>query len=139
VSALSPWKAFPGRYTRTGDVRELLSAVDDVFVISRPGDEIALSFDAAALPALPAGWRRTYLLHSEGFSKEMDLHSATPDVLGPLPFHGMTRYPYAAPEKYPMTPELASIETPYNESYALSLHAALRLALHGSRPLGDAH
>jgi len=50
VSARSPWKAFPGRYTRTGDVRELLAAVDDVFVVSRPGDEIALSFDAAALP-----------------------------------------------------------------------------------------
>jgi len=35
----------------------------------------------------------------------MDLHSATPDVLGPLPFHGMTRYPYAAPEAYPSDPE----------------------------------
>jgi hypothetical protein len=114
VSALSPWKAFPGRYTRTGDVRELLSAVDDVFVISRPGDQIALSFDSTALPPLPAGWRRTYLLHSDGFSKEMDIHSATPDVLGPLPFHGMTRYPYAAPEAYPMTAARAALLEKYN-------------------------
>src|SRR5262249_6387095 len=80
VSAGSPWKVFPGRYTRTGDVRELLAAVDDVFVISMPGDEIALTFDASALPALPPGSRRTYLLHADGFSKEMDIHSASPDV-----------------------------------------------------------
>src|SRR5207253_9014874 len=46
VSKLSPWKTMPGRYTREGDVRELLAKSDDLFVISRPGDEIALSFDA---------------------------------------------------------------------------------------------
>jgi hypothetical protein len=128
VSALSPWKAFPGRYTRTGDVRELLSAVDDVFVISRPGDEIALSFDASALPPLPAGWRRTYLLHSDGFSKEMDIHSATPDVLGPLPFHGMTRYPYAAPEAYPMTAERAALIERYNTRRVRSVEGRLEAA-----------
>src|SRR5262249_4249757 len=114
VSAASPWKTFPGRYTRTGDVRPLLAAVDDVFVISKPGDEIALSFDAAALPPLAAGSRRTFLLHADGFSKEMDLHSATPDVLLPLPFHGMTRYPYTAPEAYPMTPERARLIEEYD-------------------------
>jgi hypothetical protein len=128
VSALSPWKAFPGRYTRTGDVRELLTAVDDVFVISRPGDQIALSFDAAALPPLPAGWRRTYLLHSDGFSKEMDLHSATPDVLGPLPFHGMSRYPYAAPEAYPMTAERAALIERYNTRVVRSVEGRLEAA-----------
>ena len=34
----------------------------------------------------------------------MNLHSASPDVLGPLPFHAMTTYPYAPPERYPDTP-----------------------------------
>ena len=34
----------------------------------------------------------------------MNLHSSSPDTLLPLPFHGMTRYPYAAPEAYPSTP-----------------------------------
>ena len=43
----APWKLMPGRYTREGDVRPLLSAIDDRFVIAAPGDEIALSFDAA--------------------------------------------------------------------------------------------
>ena len=50
ISFTSPWKVMPGRYTREGDVRELLLKSDDMFVISRPGDEISLSFDARKLP-----------------------------------------------------------------------------------------
>ena len=42
VSFTSPWKVMTGRYTREGDVRELLLASDDMFVISRPGDEIVV-------------------------------------------------------------------------------------------------
>jgi Flp pilus assembly protein TadD len=114
VSRSSPWKEIPGRYTREGDVRELLAATDDVFVVSKPGDEIAVSFDAAALPPLPSGWKRTFLLFSDGFSKEMDIHSATPDTLGPLPFHGMSRYPYSAPEAYPMTDARQQLMERYN-------------------------
>jgi len=103
VSFTSPWKVMPGRYTREGEVRELLLKSDDMFVISRPGDEISLSFDARKLPPLPAGWTRTFLLYSDGFSKEMDINSASPDQVLPLPFHGMTKYPYSEPEAYPMT------------------------------------
>jgi tetratricopeptide (TPR) repeat protein len=101
VSTDSPWKYFPGRYTRFGDVRELLRATDDMFVVSKPGDEIALSFDAGELKPLPAGWTRTFLLYADGFSKEMDINSASPHELAPLPFHGMKRYPYSPPEHYP--------------------------------------
>src|SRR5205814_7072970 len=36
VSSSSPWKVMPGRYTREGDVRELVIKSDDMFVISRP-------------------------------------------------------------------------------------------------------
>ncbi|HEX8708157.1 MAG TPA: FG-GAP-like repeat-containing protein [Pyrinomonadaceae bacterium] len=103
VSSTSPWKVFPGRYTREGDVRPLLNRTDDIFVISRTGDELTLSFDAHALPPLPAGWTRTFLLYADGFSKEMDINSASPDQVMPLPFHGMKRFPYAAPDAYPMT------------------------------------
>jgi tetratricopeptide (TPR) repeat protein len=103
VSLSSPWKVMPGRYTREGDVRELLVKSDDMFVVSRPGDEIALSFDANALGQLPAGWKRTFLLYADGFTKEMDINSASPDQVEPLPFHAMSRYPYSEPEKYPMT------------------------------------
>ena len=114
VSFTSPWKTFTGRYTREGDVRPLISATDDIFVISRPGDELALSFDAAALPLLPAGWTRTFLLYSDGFSKEMDINSASPDEVAPLPFHAMKSYPYRAPEAYPLTPARAAYLEHYN-------------------------
>jgi tetratricopeptide (TPR) repeat protein len=91
VLLTAPWKLMPGRYTREGDVRELVSATDDRFVVSLPGDEMAISF--RSLPSLPAGWTRTFLLHADGFSKEMDRNSASPDVADPLPFHGMQSYP----------------------------------------------
>jgi Tfp pilus assembly protein PilF len=103
VSADSPWKVLPGRYTRLGDVRELLTRTDDFFVVARPGDEIALSFDARALPALPDGWTRTFLLYASGYSKEMDLNSSSPDVLAPLPFAEMKGYPYAPADGPPDT------------------------------------
>jgi Tfp pilus assembly protein PilF len=101
VSTVSPWKQMTGRYTREGDVRPLLRQVDDLFVVSRPGDEITLSFDAAALPPLGAGTSRTFLLYVDGYSKEMDINSASPDSVEPLPFHGMMKYPYGPGERYP--------------------------------------
>ena len=118
VEATSPWKVFPGSYTREGDVRELLLKTDDLFVISRTGDEISLSFDASRLPKLPRGWTRTFLLYSDGFSKEMDINSASPDQIMPLPFHGMTRYPYSAPEAYPMTEARRAAFEMYNTRVA---------------------
>jgi tetratricopeptide (TPR) repeat protein len=114
ISFTSPWKVMPGRYTREGDVRELLLKADDMFVISRPGDEISLSFDAGKLPRLRAGWTRTFLLYADGFSKEMDINSASPDQVLPLPFHGMTRYPYADPETFPMTAARRAYFDKYN-------------------------
>jgi hypothetical protein len=114
VSYTSPWKVMTGRYTREGDVRELLLKSDDMFVISRPGDEISLSFDAQKLPPLPRGWTRTFLLYADGFSKEMDINSASPDQVGPLPFHGMSKYPYNWPERYPLTKERLKYLETYN-------------------------
>jgi Tfp pilus assembly protein PilF len=114
VSPDAPWKAMPGRYTREGDVRPLLSRIDDQFAIAAPGDEIALSFDAGQLPSVPDGWTRTFLLYADGFSKEMNLHSSSPDTLEPLPFHAMTSYPYRAPESYPSSGEHERYRAEYN-------------------------
>lgn len=92
VSSTSPWKVLRGRYTREGDVRALLVASDDRQVVARTGDEIALVF-ADTPRAAAHGRRRTYLLHAAGFSKEMDLNSASPDHVMPLPYRGMPTYP----------------------------------------------
>jgi hypothetical protein len=113
VSAQSPWKTFVGLFTREGDVRALLRAADDKFVIARPGDEVALEFGAGA-PSMPAGSRRTYLLHGDGFSKEMDINSASPDSVEPLPFHGMSGYPYPSGEHYPDTMEHNAYREQFN-------------------------
>jgi tetratricopeptide (TPR) repeat protein len=104
VASASPWKVFMGRYTREGDVRELVRAADDMFVVSRPGDELSLSFDANALAPLPRGWTHTFLFYADGYSKEMDINSASPEQVAPLPFRRMSGYPYKWPEAYPRTP-----------------------------------
>lgn len=104
VSPTSPWKQMPGSYTRVGDVRELVTTVDDRFVVARPGDEVALRFDAAGLPALSDGWTRTFLLHADGFSKEMDINSASPDQAWPMPRHDMSAYPDTTTSAEPLDP-----------------------------------
>lgn len=114
VTPDSTWKVMPGRYTRAGDVRPLLRATDDMFVVARPGDEIAVAFNASALPPLAAGWARTFLFYADGFSKEMDINSASPHEAGPLPFHAMTRYPYSGSEHYPRTASHLDYLSRYN-------------------------
>jgi len=106
VSEESPWLPFPGRYTRYGDVRELLKEPDDRTVILAPGDEIDLAFDASGLPPVPAGWVRTVFLESQGWDKDADRNTWEANQMEPLPFRAMTGYPYGPGESYPDTPEL---------------------------------
>ena len=97
----APWGTHAGAFTRLGDVTELLDEVDDRYVIMFHGDEITIEFAAADLPPVEPGKARTFLLYAEGFGKDMDFHSAHSQTVGPLPFHGMSSYPYAAGETYP--------------------------------------
>lgn len=91
VDSASPWRPLPGAYTRTGDVRELLLASDDRYVVFGPGDEVAVRF--AAPPEPPEGWERTFLLYSDGFLKDADLNTRGGNRVGPLPRHGQKTYP----------------------------------------------
>jgi len=95
------WNPTPGMYTRYGDVRELLAAVDDRFVIMGSGDEIRLRLDARSLPALPDGWTRNWLVKVDGWAKDRDANTAFSQSVDPLPFHGMSSYPYPRTEHYP--------------------------------------
>jgi len=133
VSTVSPWKVMTGRYTREGDVRTLLRHTDDMFVVSRPGDEIALSFDATALPPPRPGMSRTFLLHADGYSKEMNINSASPHTVAPLPFHGMRGYPYGPDEHYPRTPAHLEYLARYNTRAVTRPVPAIEIATKGAR------
>jgi cytochrome c-type biogenesis protein CcmH/NrfG len=101
VSTEQRWLRLDGRFTRYGNVRRLLERADDMFVVFGPGDEITVEFDANQAPPLPAGWRRDFLLYSDSWLKDADLNTGTGRTVEPLPFHGMSRYPYGADESYP--------------------------------------
>jgi hypothetical protein len=95
------FKDFPGAYTRFGDVRELLCKADDRFVIFGSGDGISVEFREDRLPKPESGWRRTFLARTRGYCKDMDLYTAHPDSVEPLPFRDMSGYPYGPEEHYP--------------------------------------
>jgi Flp pilus assembly protein TadD len=84
------WRDLSGYYTRYGDVRALLAAIDDRYVIMNAGDELALRF--AALPPLPAGWTRDYVIDGDGWIKDGDYNSTFSRTVQPLPYHARTEY-----------------------------------------------
>lgn len=90
-----------GKYTRFGDVLPLLRAADDQYVIMDHGDEVALEFDARALPPLAPGNTRSFVVHLVGWAKDGDHNSAHGTTVEPLPFLAMSGYPYPATESYP--------------------------------------
>ncbi|MCE9635265.1 MAG: FG-GAP-like repeat-containing protein [Planctomycetes bacterium] len=96
-----PWKTVAGDYTKFGDVTPLVAKADDMYVIHGKGEEIELTFDAAKLPPLPAGWTRSYVLRFTGWCKGQELYTAHGWTVEPLPFLGMSNYPYRADEHYP--------------------------------------
>ena len=87
------WHDLFGLYTRFGDVTDLVAEGDDRYVIQNAGDEITFRFDAGAFPALPDGWKRTFLIYSDGWVKDGDLNTATGDRVVPLPSRALSGYP----------------------------------------------
>jgi TPR repeat protein len=96
-----PLNRLAGKLTRHGDVRELLTRGDDCFAIFGPGDELRVDFDARGLPALPAGWQRSFVLRTRGYCKGAGPFTATGTTVEPLPFMAMSAYPYGPKEHYP--------------------------------------
>lgn len=110
----SPWRPIRGAYTRYGDVLPLVQTPDDMYVIMSPGDELAFEFDADAAGEPPPGWRRDYLLYTVGWLKDSDLNTALGTTVEPLPFHGMSEYPYPDDEQYPTGEEHQRYLREYN-------------------------
>ena len=101
VSATGSWNPPRGMLTRFGDVTPLLGRADDMFAIIAPGDELTMHCDATKVPALSAGWKRSFIFYSNGWVKDGDLNTKFSETVEPLPFHGMSGYPYPATEHYP--------------------------------------
>lgn len=89
VSKDPRWADMAGLYTRFGDVGELLQSADDRYVIMKGGDAVRLRFDASALPLVPAGWVRDYVIVLDGWDKDADKNTVAGQTVAPLPFHGM--------------------------------------------------
>jgi hypothetical protein len=101
VDGTPHWADVPGKVTRYGDVTSLLAAADDRWVAFVGGDAIRIEFDGGALPALPAGWVRDYVLVSDGWDKDFDKNTLAGTTVGPYPFHAMSAYPYPESERFP--------------------------------------
>jgi tetratricopeptide (TPR) repeat protein len=116
TSATGPYTRPAGAYTRYGDVRPLLDSVDDKFVVFGSGDEVALDFDPAKLPALPRGWVRDYFFIANGYEKDMDFYAYRGDTVDPLPFRDMRSYPYPG-QSFPADVEHLNYLLEYNTRF----------------------
>jgi hypothetical protein len=98
-----------GSFTRFGNVLPLLSEQDDKFVILHHGDEISVNFDY--IPA-QEGMERDYVLYSWGYYKNK--YYGAGGAVDPLPFNGMSSYPYPTNENYPNDNEHTAYLNEYN-------------------------
>ena len=91
VAGVAPrWLDLEGFHTRWGDVRPLLTAVDDRYVIMNAGDELALRFPEVPPPA--PGMVRDFLVVADGWVKDGDYNTTFSRTVLPLPTHAHGRY-----------------------------------------------
>jgi hypothetical protein len=110
----SGFEPFVGNFTRYGDVLPLLGQADDKFVIMHADDDISLTFNE--VPA-SEGMERDYFLFSDAYYKLHFVRILLGDDMsrvGPLPFHGMSAYPYPDGEGYPYDAEHIAYLEEYN-------------------------
>ncbi len=114
VETAKQWRDLAGNYTRYGEVTPLIEDIDDMYVILNAGDEMTVEFDTKGLPPLEAGWKRDFILYSDGWDKDGDINTLSSQTVTPLPFHDMSTYPYPDTEKYPETSEHRRYQLEYN-------------------------
>jgi hypothetical protein len=114
------WNPTPGLYTRYGGVRELITEADDRLVVMGSGDELRLLFDANQLPPLGPGDQRDFLLLVDGWAKDADANTAFARTVEPLPFHGMSSYPYLPSQHFPDDAVHREYRRRFNTRYPLA-------------------
>jgi hypothetical protein len=117
ASPTGPYTRPAGTYTRYGDVRSLLTSLDDELVVFGSGDEIALDFDPSNLSALPKGWVRDYFFVANGYEKDMDFYAYDFTSVDPLPFRDMGAYPYPSDKSFPLDDAHLNYMLEYNTRY----------------------
>ena len=80
-------------------------------------DELSVEFSESLFPEVEKDSNRSFLLHAVGFGKDMDFHSANSLSVEPLPFHGMSSYPYPQTEHYPQSEANLDYIQKYNTRY----------------------
>ncbi|MHB8956828.1 MAG: hypothetical protein ACYC4U_28030, partial [Pirellulaceae bacterium] len=83
-------------------------------VIMGHGEEITLRFATADFESVPPGFVRSFVLKTDSYCKDMDLYTAFPRTVEPLPFHAMSGYPYEDSESYPETEATRRYRSMYN-------------------------
>jgi len=93
-----------GNFTKYGDVSPLLQSKNDQFVVMHYGDAMNIEFSYVA-PS--AGLERSFILYNDVLYKHAsnDKIGSVGKTVSPLPFSGMTKYPYSSGEEYPLTQE----------------------------------
>jgi Tfp pilus assembly protein PilF len=89
-STKQKWRDLIGYYTRFGDVKELISQIDDRYVIVDSGDELSLRFPEQE--AAPPGYVRDFILAGDGWIKDGDFNSTFSKTVLPLPYHAKDLY-----------------------------------------------
>jgi hypothetical protein len=105
-----------GSFTRYGDITELLQNADNEYAIGRQGDAVSLHFSTDNLTPPESGMVRDYFFFVACWFKD------APEAWGygftfttsPLPFIGMSGFPYPSTESYPYDPEHTAYLNEYN-------------------------
>ena len=107
VQPLQPtWYGY-GNFTRYGDILPLITQRDDKYALLNYADRLEVTYPVPMPPQ--AGMRRGFVLMVDNYYKEFKEYK----YLEPLPFHGMSDYPYPATETYPTDAD----HTQYREEY----------------------
>jgi Tfp pilus assembly protein PilF len=93
-STAQRWRDLEGYHTRFGDVSELLSEIDDRYVIMNAGDEMIYKFEEAN--PLAENHKRSFVFVSDGWVKDGDYNTEASATVLPLPYHGQADYEYKA-------------------------------------------
>jgi len=93
-----------GNFTKYGDVKQLLSSIDDMYAVMRHGDELVMEF--TDVPKEANTDRHVFLLADVMYSIKYSVKGFVGDTINLLPFHGMSKYPYnTSVENYPSDAE----------------------------------